>query len=361
MKLKWLTFIAPLALTGVACTKKSEPETAAPAAAPAKAAPVEKEATEEEVRGDNPACFGQATGGKARDLVIGDLIFQGDGYAMAAAAKDPANSGNVRVGLISDIKESLPGTVANLKTFAAWMIAEKVDMVVVNGDVSYSQKEIEAVLRTLGAEIKVPTLVISGNKELARDFDLALTNVSAEHPHIINGNRVRSLSVNDVTFVTLPGYGRKNYTEPGACLYEQADVDAAAALLKKAAGQRVLVAHAAPLQEGDKAVDYMVDGKNVGDERVTKMLGETGTKFAIVGNIKEAGGRGATLAGKPVAAGEASEELVVNPGPADASPWTMLDNSVSHGMAAIMTIEANRASYVMKRVEAPKPAEAPAK
>ena len=70
----------------------------------------------------------------------------------------------------------------------------------------------------------------------------------------------------------------------------------------------------------------MVDGTNVGDERIAKMLAETGTKFAIVGNIKEAGGRAATVAGKGVGKGS-ERKFVLNPGPADATPWTMVDKA----------------------------------
>jgi len=352
MKLNWLPIFASLALAGVACTKSepkaAKPETAAAAQPKAEQAP----APVVEEKAENPACFG-SPGGKARELAVGALTFKGDGYSMTAAS-DAAASGKLTVGVISDIKEFLPETVTNLKSFSAWIKGAGAGMVVVNGDVAYSQKEMESVLRVLGAELTVPILVTSGNKELARDFDLALTNVSADHPHIINGNRVRSVKVNDITFVTLPGYGRKNYTEPGACLFGQAEVDEAGALLKNAAGLRVLVAHASPLQAGPDGVDYMVDGKNVGDERIAKMLAETGTKFAIVGNIKEAGGRGATVAGKGVKPGVASEELVLNPGPADATPWSMVDKSVSHGMAAVVSFEAGKASYQVKRAEAPK-------
>ena len=155
-----------------------------------------------------------------------------------AVMSDATTSGKLTVGVISDIKEFLPETVANLKAFAADQSSGR-GLVVVNGDVAYSQKEMESALRRgFGTEFSVPVLVTSGNKELARDFDLALTNIAADHPQIINGNRVRSLTLNDITFVTLPGYGKKNYTEPGACLFGQAEVDETGKLLKAAAGGR---------------------------------------------------------------------------------------------------------------------------
>ncbi|MDE0883189.1 MAG: hypothetical protein OSB21_11385, partial [Myxococcota bacterium] len=105
---------------------------------------------------------------------------------------------------------------------------------------------------------------------------------------------------------------------------------------------------------GADAVDVVVDGKNVGDVRIAKMLSETGTKFAIVGNIKEAGGRAANVAGQAVKPGLASEELVLNPGPADSTQWPMLDKSSSYGMAALMTFDGGKASYQIHRVKAPK-------
>ena len=285
------------------CTGRA-PKAEAPAAEPA------------EEKAENPACFG-AAGGKARELTVGPLTFKGDGYTMAAAS-DATTSGKLTVGVISDIKEFLPETVANLKAFAAWIKAAGAGLVVVNGDVAYSQKEMESVLRVLGTEFSVPVLVTSGNKELARDFDLALTNIAADHPQIINGNRVRSLTLNDITFVTLPGYGKKNYTEPGACLFGQAEVDETGKLLKAAAGGRVFVAHASPRQAGAEGVDYMVDGTNVGDERIAKMLAETGTKFAIVGNIKEAAAaRRRSLQRRQ--AGRSERRAGAQPGPADAT------------------------------------------
>ena len=353
MKLKWLSIFASFALANSACSP-SKPTAEKPAPAPTAAPELVKVAKQiTEVRNENPACFGSATGASMREFTANSLVFKGDGYTMASVTAE-GQSGKLVVGVISDIKEFLPETVANLKAFSAWINTSKAQLVVVNGDVAYSQKEMESVLRVLGAELKVPILVSSGNKELARDFDLALTNVSADFPQIINGNRVRSLRLNDITFVTLPGYGRKNYTEPGACLFGQLEINDTAKLLKAAAGARVLVAHASPLQSGADAVDFMVDGKNVGDERIAKMLTETGTKFAIVGNIKEAGGRAATVAGQGVKVGLASEELVLNPGPADSTPWSMVDKSVSYGMAALITFDSGKASYQIHRVKAPK-------
>ena len=356
MKLNWLPIFTTLVVGGVACTK-SEPAASAPEKATTAPSTAEQPPPAAVEKTENPACFG-TVGGKARERTIGTLAFKGDGYSMAAAS-DAATSGKLTVGVISDIKEFLPETVANLKAFAGWIKAAGAGLVVVNGDVAYSQKEMESVLRVLGKEFTVPVLVTSGNKELARDFDLALTNVAADHPQIINGNRVRSLTINDISFVTLPGYGKKNYTEPGACLFSQAEIDETGKLLRNAAGSRVFVAHASPRQAGPEGIDYMVDGTNVGDERIAKMLAETGTKFAIVGNIKEAGGRGATVAGKGVKPGAASEELVLNPGPADATPWTMVDKSVSHGMAAVVSFEGGKASYQIKKSD--KPADTPTK
>ena len=91
------------------------------------------------------------------------LTFKGDGYTMQAAS-DATTSGKLTVGVISDIKEFLPETVHNLKAFAAWIKAAGAGLVVVNGDVAYSQKEMESVLR-VRTEFSVPVLVTSGNKE----------------------------------------------------------------------------------------------------------------------------------------------------------------------------------------------------
>jgi Icc-related predicted phosphoesterase len=342
-----LSALFSLALLPLGCTQNAAPKAPKEPVTKAAAPVAKKEAVKPET--GNAECAGVPAGPSLTVTLPTGVTLTGDGYHMTVVAVAGATPGKIKVGVLSDIKENLPETVANIRAFGTWFNAEKVDLVVVNGDVAYTQEDIEKVLRELGQVVHVPTLVISGNKEIATQFDQALRLIGTELPHILNGNRIRALTMNGISFVTLPGYGKSNYTEPGACLFNQADIDTTAALIKKVGGTTVFVAHAAPLQAGKNAIDFMVEGKNVGDARLAKLLQDTGTKFAIVGNIKEAGGRAADRAGKGLAIDTDSAELVLNPGPTEAAPWTMMDGSTSHGMAATLTLADGKGRYQIRK------------
>jgi Icc-related predicted phosphoesterase len=343
-----------LALSPLGCTPAKAPEKAKePAQNAPKAKPVAQPKKQDSGK---PECTGIVDGPIQTTTLPSGVTLSGNGYHVKAAPIEGATAGAIKVGVLSDIKESLPATIANIRFFASWFNEAKIDLLVVNGDVAYTGEDIEKVLRELGQAVHVPILVISGNKEIATQFDQALTHIATELPHLINGNRVRALTIHGVNFVTLPGYGKRNYTEPGACLFNQTDIDNTAALIKKIGGTTVLVAHAAPLQAGKDGIDFMVEGKNVGDARIAKLLTDTDTKFAIVGNIKEAGGRAADRAGKAIAVDTDASELILNPGPTEASPWSMMDGSISHGMAALLTLNQGKARYATKKQAAPTPA-----
>ena len=142
------------------------------------AAPAEAPAAAAEEKAENPACFMRWR--QTRELTVGPPPL-GDGHTMAAS--DATTSGKLTVGVISDIKEFLPETVANLKAFAAWISSGRWPGR--QRDVAYSQGD-GAVLRPRG---EFSVLVLAPQATRAPRDSTWLTNIAADHPQIINGNR----------------------------------------------------------------------------------------------------------------------------------------------------------------------------
>ncbi|HBU48102.1 MAG TPA: hypothetical protein DEB46_07295 [Myxococcales bacterium] len=350
-------------LFGCTSEKKAPVQEKKPApVAETKADPAPQPASTDTTAG-NPGCFGDPKGGDPREVTAGATMLKGNGYSLAAAAT-PERSGKLVIGIVSDLKDKHDGWEARLKAYSKWFGEQGVEAVVINGGDFYYPDHMETVLMGYASTFKMPVYVISGNKEAPEWFQEIASKVSAKHANLINGNRVRTLTMNDVSLVSLPGYGRKMYTDPGACLFDDDQIATTTELLKAAPGSaKVLVSHQSPLQDGVLAVDFMgqpsldeKDKKNVGDPRVTAMLKGTGTQLAIVGGIKEAGGRGTDLAGKAVEVDKMSPQLLINPGPADTSHWTMNDGSSSWGMVAVMRIDGGKASYGILRMPEHQPA-----
>src|SRR5207237_10815507 len=79
--------------------------------------------------------------------------------------------------------------------------------------------------------------------------------------------------------------------------------------------------------------------------RLTALLQSRRAPFGIFGQVWESGGRAVDLAGRPLAAGQPAEQLYLNPGAAEGTPWPMNDGTVSYGQAALLTIEGRRAWF----------------
>jgi len=61
--------------------------------------------------------------------------------------------------------------------------------------------------------------------------------------------------------------------------------------------------------------------------------------------VWESGGRAIDGKGAPVAQGAESDQLYLNPGAADHTPWPMADGSNVSGQAALLTVRGKRASW----------------
>ncbi|MGC4115760.1 MAG: hypothetical protein QM765_14400 [Myxococcales bacterium] len=261
----------------------------------------------------------------------------------------PAVAGEVRLGVLSGIKELDKATKLSLDEFFAKFKAAKVEGVLVGGDSAENELDLEEVLAYVAA-FELPTYAIIGNWESRAPFNRAVREVSKTHPNLVNMDLARKLEAEAFDVVALGGYSDKGYVKStGACLYKPDDAKTIVTLAKDAKHPVVLLMHGPPAQKGKDAIDFVPGAGNVGDKDVTAAIQEAKIPFGIHGHILEAGARATDLAGKLVAPGKFHPQLFLNPGPASSFPWKMNDGKTSYGFAAIVTIKGKTASYELLR------------
>jgi Icc-related predicted phosphoesterase len=253
--------------------------------------------------------------------------------------------GEVKLGVLSGIKELDPATRAVLDGFFARFKAEGVEAILVGGDSAELESHLEEVFGYLAAS-DLPVFVVIGNWESRSPFNRALRLASREHPNIVNLNFARR--------VDAAGYTERAYAKSGGvCLYEEEDV----AGIVAPAGQRddpgVLLMHGPPEQKGKEAIDFVPGAGNVGDPSLTEAIKQAKIAFGVHGQILEAGARATDLAGKPLAEGKLHPALFLNPGPASALPRRLNDGKLSYGLAAIVTLKGKAARYEILRARKP--------
>ena len=323
--------------------KKAETAEAPKAAeAPKEAAPVKA------VAKSDPACIGAVGTAAPEAIELANGVWERNGSTLTWKG---GNAEGIKLGAVTDIKDGSPENIKNLEKIAAFFKVEAVDAIVVAGDSGETVEHITGVLSLL-AGANVPVMTIIGNREGKTNYNTAMAELAKTHKNVFNLNQIRRVNTQALDIVSLPGYHNPDYlhAEDG-CLYYQADVDAVAEVVKTADSQVMLVSHGGPLMAGPEALDYTSQGQNVGDPMLTKLVQESGVKFGIFGNIHEAGGRGCDAKGTLIAQGTPSEQLFLNPGPADSIRWPMNDKTESVGMAAVMTIAGNKASYKVERMK----------
>ncbi len=331
----------------LACQKKEAPKPVEP---PKTEAKVEAPAKAPSTLAD-PACITPwSAEGAPTPITIAGRTFDKVGTQLVETSKD--DNTDAVIGVLANLKEDTADNLKNIEVALAFFKKEGVDTIVVDGDSGESQSQIEATLGAVAAA-NLPTLVLIGNREKRSDFNAALTALSSKHPHLVHLGQVRLVAMDDVAFVSVPGYHDRAYihAEDG-CQYTASDLEATAPAIK-AAGARpvVLVSHGAPKQDGVEALDRTLEQANVGDEALTSFISAQGIKFGIFGNIQEAGGRATDLSGKRrIAAEKPESELYLNPGPVDSVSWQMNDGTRAEGMAAVMKIQGGQASFKVQRL-----------
>lgn len=258
-------------------------------------------------------------------------------------------------GVIADIKENTPENQVNIKKILEHFAANKVEAIVVPGDLGDTQVQIEEALTMIG-EAKLPILSLIGNREGRTAYANAIKTSKASNPGLIDLNQHRLVTFDDVAFISVPGYHNKIYIHArDGCHYTPEDVEATRAIAKAAeAKTRFLVSHGPPRQKGPKALDRTLEEANVGDPELQNFLRETNIPFGIFANIHEAGGRATDQSGENIIqANQFASSLYLNPGPADAVRWAMNDGTESVGMAAVVNVKGVEAKYSIFRIPLP--------
>jgi Icc-related predicted phosphoesterase len=286
---------------------------------------------------------------KPRSVTLGGKAYQHSGYKLEVQSPDADSQ--VKLGVVSAIKDVSAGTKRNIADALAWFAKEGVEWVVVNGDVALEEFDLQEALELL-TEGGLPTLVTLGNSESKSSFARVYKDLEAKRPNLVNGVFVRQVVADDVELWTVSGYHDKRFVHQGAgCLYTKEDVDAAMATLKPAgAAPVVLVSHGPPLGSGKASLDWISDKKNVGDPELTRLIQKAKIPFGLFGHILEAGGAavGADLASS-VGARKQVNNLYLNAGSLSGDPWALNDGTTSSGMAFVVTINGTKAQYDVKR------------
>ena len=277
--------------------------------------------------------------------------FTVSGGAAEVRAEVKPRADEARIGILAAVKDFSPETQANLATFVAAFRKAGVSAIVVDGDSAYGVDDQDTTLTDLFSYLGgqgLPIFGIIGNSESRSSFNRALLTAYRKHPTVLNLDLVRKIEGDGFTLVSLPGYFDKRYIhESAGCQYKPEDVQALAQLAKGAKTPVVLVSHGPPRQEGRSALDVTEDGHNVGDPELAVAIAEARIPFGIFGHILESGGRATDVSGKKqVKPNSAVSELFVNPGPAFADPWQLNSGTVSHGMAAILTLRSGKGEWL---------------
>ncbi len=291
---------------------------------------------------------------KSRTLVIGGKSYVHSGYKLELLPSSADKDDAVKIGVVSAIKDTSPGTMKNLKETLAWFVGEKVDWIVVNGDIARGEFDLEEIIDVIAAT-QFPILVNLGNLDSKGSWARVYKNREKKNPHIVNGVWIRQIIADDIEFWTVAGYHDSRFVhQGGGCKYKKADVDVFRREIKPSGDRPVaMVVHGPPLGQGKKSIDVIHDNKNVGDPNLNRVIRRMGVKFGIFGHILESGGRAVRSDMKTrVKEGVASDELHLNSGSVSADPWAMLGGKTFFGMSVIMEIKGGKASFKTKRFAA---------
>jgi Icc-related predicted phosphoesterase len=298
-------------------------------------------------------CVGPPEGRQASPTTfeLGGFRYELDGgrakVTRTSARKTP---GEVRLGVVSSIKDDEPETQANVEEYLARFKAADVDAILVGGDTALNESEIEPILNRV-AKLDVPVFVVIGNAENRSAFNRAVAASHAAHRNVVNVDLVRVVDLDGWDLVSLPGYFDKRYThQSGPCVYKPEDARKVKELAAGLDGPVLFLTHGPPRQSGKQALDFVPEAGNVGDPDLTDAIVAAKVPFGVFGHILEAAGRGTDLSGKKeLKPGVLSEALYVNPGSANSLPWRMNTGPESYGMAMLFTISGKKAKYEVLR------------
>jgi len=289
-------------------------------------------------------CAAHLTATAAQEVKVGDRAATSTGYKLTF--KDPAPGGKLVLGVLGPINEDSGQNLYVLKRYLQFFKDQGVQAIVVSGDTGEVASGIERALAAV-AESGVPVLAVAGNRECGGDFKKGVARAQKAHSNLVNFNVVRSVEFKEATLVSLPGYHDPNFIScTTGCRYDKGTLDEVVKAARESKAPVVLVSHGPPKGAGNKALDYAVNGGNVGDAEINKAIAAGGIAFGIFSNIKEGGARATDLEGTTlIPQDKPTRALFLNPGPADSTRWEMNDKSVGYGFAATLTVSGKEASW----------------
>lgn len=297
-------------------------------------------------------CAAPIDPGPVTEVKFGDRTAKLSGARLTFTDKDA--DGTLTLGVLGPVNEDSGANMVALKKYVKFFADEKVDAIVVSGDVGEVSSGITRVLKELGAT-KLPIYVVIGNRECRGEYTDGVNAAKAEFPNVVNLNEVRVVEYPELTLVSLPGHHDPKYFGCStSCQYLPSTVEEVVRVAKEAKTPVALVAHGPPHGSGPQALDFAGAKDNVGDEAITRAITDAKIAFGFHSNIKEAGARAVKdpAGTQLVRESEASDTLYLNPGPADATVgWDMNDGSKAMGLAAVFRLKDGKGSYKLLRLK----------
>jgi Icc-related predicted phosphoesterase len=279
------------------------------------------------------------------EVTLGERAFTYTGPALTAVRPD--SDGTVTLGVLGAVKDFSEDAQKALLKFLERFKKEKVDALVLVGDIASTEFEITQVLLTC-AKTKLPVLAVIGNSEGRAAFNRAVLAALKVAPNVINFNIVRRVDLGGAVLVSLPGYQDKRFVhQTGGCLYRDRDLKALARIVKAAPAPVVLVSHGPPAGRGKSALDFAAEAGNVGDMALSGLIKKRGVPFGLFSHILEAGGQAVDDRDQFVKPGKWVGKLYINAGSANPLAWQLNTGKLSCGMAAVFRIKKDRANYTL--------------